>query len=411
MTVSLAFIIILFSITLDFFAEQYLSSLNYKYTLNSNLPPQLTDIYSNEQYSNFINYYKDNYKLKLSYSVLSFIIIFSIVTLGLFGIIDNFVNSLTTNYFYQALLFFGILAVGNIIIHIPYEYYTTFVIEQRYNFNNTTLKTFILDKIKTYLISAILISLIIFILINLYLHYGKFFWAYAIVIITIISLIISELYPVIILPLFYKQTPLEEGEMRNAIEAYLKNINLKISNIYIMNASSRSNKTNAFFTGIGKFRRIVLFDTIIKNHTKEEIIAIIAHEAGHYKHRHTLISILLFFIQTALILYFFSIIIDNIYFAKAIGAQHTSFHIGITASILLFSIFNIIISPLFNMISRHFEYQADKFVKQTYNEQHLISALKKLTTHNLSNINPHPAYVSFYYSHPTLLQRIQALEK
>jgi len=218
-------------------------------------------------------------------------------------------------------------------------------------------------------------------------------------------------YSSLIVPLFNKQTPLGEGELRTAIEEFSKNAGFKLDNIYVMDGSKRSTKANAYFSGLGSKKRIVLFDTLINDLSTEEIVAVLAHEIGHYKKKHTLSGILLSIIQTGLTLYILSLLINNPALAKALGTSKVSFHIGLVAFGILYSPISMLIGLGMNSWSRKNEYQADHFAAVKYKAEKLIGALKKLSEKNLSNLTPHPAYVFFHYSHPTLLQRIQALKK
>jgi STE24 endopeptidase len=217
-------------------------------------------------------------------------------------------------------------------------------------------------------------------------------------------------YSSLIVPLFNKQTPLEDGELRNAIKEFADKVGFKLNNIFVIDGSKRSTKANAYFSGMGAKKRIVLFDTLIKDHSTEELVAVLAHEIGHYKKKHTLKEMILSVVQTGIMLYIISIFIGNPVLSQALGAKQGSFHIGILAFGLLYSPLSLLIGIMMNVISRKYEYQADRFAGENYNPKALQDALKKLSVNNLSNLRPHPLYVFFHYSHPPLLQRLKALD-
>ncbi|HYX05736.1 MAG TPA: M48 family metallopeptidase [Bacteroidales bacterium] len=404
------FYIILLIIVLDFIVERVLDYLNSKH-ISTKLPDELHGIYNEEKYKKSQQYKRENERFGLLTSSFSFVLILGMLFLQGFAFVDNIVRSLTDSPVLQALLFFGILGLASDILGTPFALYDTFVIEEKYGFNKTTPKIFFLDKMKGWLIGAVLGGGILAIIIWFYQSTGTMFWIYAWIITSVFMIFMSMFYSSLIVPLFNKQTPLGEGELRTAIEEFSENAGFKLDNIYVMDGSKRSTKANAYFSGLGSKKRIVLFDTLINDLSTEEIVAVLAHEIGHYKKKHTLSGILLSIIQTGLTLYILSLLINNPALAKALGTSKVSFHIGLVAFGILYSPISMLIGLGMNSWSRKNEYQADHFAAVKYKAEKLIGALKKLSEKNLSNLTPHPAYVFFHYSHPTLLQRIQALKK
>ena len=403
------FIIIISILVFDYIVERILDYLNSTYWSNK-LPEELQEIYDAEKYKKSQDYQKVNQRFSLLTSTLSFVAMMLMLLLGGFAFVDNFVRQYTVNPLVMALLFFGIIGFVSDILSTPFSIYDTFVIEQKFGFNNTTVKTFILDKLKGWLLAIILGSIFIALFILIYNKTGINFWWIAWLVFSAISIFFSMFYSNLIVPLFNKQTPLEEGELRTAIEVFSNKVGFKLNNIFVIDGSKRSNKANAYFTGLGSKKRIVLYDTLIKDHTTEELVAVLAHEVGHYKKKHTLKGIIISLLETGMMLYILSWFISNPVLSEAFGTKQ-SFHIAIIVFGILYSPLSMILGLAMNVLSRKHEYEADKFAGENYNAESLKSALKKLSVNNLSNLKPHPAYVFFHYSHPTLLQRLAALNQ
>jgi STE24 endopeptidase len=297
------------------------------------------------------------------------------------------------------------------IINIPFQIYGTFVIEEKFGFNKTTVKTFITDKLKGYLLTIIIGGGILFIFFKLINVFGANFWIYFWIVAAIFMLLINMFYTSVILPLFNKLTPLEDGELKQEIEEYSKKVNFPLDNVYVIDGSRRSNKSNAFFSGIGKKKKIVLYDTLINNQTKEELIAVLAHEVGHFKKKHIISGYFISILQTGFILFILSLMVFNPNLTHALGGNVNAVHLNLLAFGILFSPISHFIGIFMNLLSRKNEYEADAYARDTFNGEALQSALKNLSVHNLSNLTPHPAYVFFHYSHPPLLQRLDALNK
>ena len=308
-----------------------------------------------------------------------------------------------------SLIFFGIIMIASDILTLPFSYYKTFVIEEKFGFNKTTRKTFWLDKIKGWIMTIIVGGALLSAVMWFYESTGEYFWLYAWGLITAFTVVMNMFYAKLIVPLFNKQTPLEEGELREKISQYAETVGFKLSKIFVIDGSKRSTKANAYFSGFGSEKRVTLYDTLINDLDDEEIVAVLAHEVGHYKKKHIIFNLITSILLTGLTLFILSLFISNPVLSNALGVEIPSFHIGLIAFGLLYSPISEITGLIMNVFSRRFEYQADNYAKQTFKAEPLISSLKKLSKNSLSNLTPHPAYVFMHYSHPTLLQRIQNL--
>jgi STE24 endopeptidase len=394
-------------IIFNFILERVLDYLNSKYW-SPDLPKELSDVYDPHQYKKSQLYKKANDKFTLFTNSFSFIIVISMLVLGGFGYIDHIARKFSDNPIVVALIFFGILLLASDLINTPFSIYDTFVIEERFGFNKTNVVTYILDKLKGWLLTAIIgggiIALIVW-----FSEITEYFWLFAWIAISAFMIFMNMFNSTLIVPLFNKQTPLEEGELKDAIEDFCRKVNFKLDNVFVIDGSKRSTKANAYFAGLGSKKRIVLYDTLINDLSKEEIVAVLAHEIGHYKKKHVIHSIITSIIQTGITLYIFSLFTVNYLLSRALGAEVNSIHMVLIAFGVIYSPISTIVGLFMNIISRRNEYAADRFVKDKLNPKYLISALKKLSSNTLSNLVPHPAYVFFHYSHPTLLQRIRAL--
>ena len=402
------FIIILVILTADFVLERILSALNVK-SSKKPIPDLLSGIYDQDKYQKQQSYFRANTRFGLLTSTVSFLVIFLMIVFGGFGWLDGIVQRWTANPILVSLIFFGILFLANDIISTPFEIYDIFVIEERFGFNKTTPKTFILDKLKGYALTAVLGGGIIALVMWFYQLNPQYFWLIAWACVTSVSLFISLFYSELIVPLFNKQTPLEAGELRDAIEKFSKKAGFELKNIFVIDGSKRSTKANAYFTGFWKKKRIVLYDTLINDLDTAEIVAVLAHEAGHSKYKHTLRNILINLPYTLLVFFLLGLILRSDVLAQALGGKEASFHLNILAFGVLYSPVSMMLGLAMNVLSRKHEYQADGYVKENKMGEQLISALKKISSKSLSNLTPHPAYVFVNYSHPTLLQRVEKL--
>ncbi|PXV64389.1 STE24 endopeptidase [Dysgonomonas alginatilytica] len=401
---------ILLFVIFDFIWTQYLAYRNRK-RMSPNIPEQLIGIYDQEKYQKQQAYQKENSRIGLFSGFVSFIIILLLLVFNGFGYLDQYVRGYIDNSILVSLAFIGILYIGNEFISLPFSLYDTFVIEKKYGFNKSTPQIFWIDQLKGLLLSILLGGAILALLIWFYDGFGKYAWLYAWGLITAFSLFMTLFYSNIIVPLFNKQTPLESGELRNAIEEFSQKAGFELTNVYVMDASKRSTKANAYFTGLGSKKRIVLFDTLINDLTTDEIVAVLAHEIGHYKKKHIIQHLVTSVLYTGALLFILSFFLTSPALALALGGEIPSFHLGIIAFSILFTPISLLLGLFMNMSSRKNEYEADAYAASFGLADSLINGLKKLSVESLSNLNPDPWNVFIYYSHPTLLQRIERLKK
>lgn len=404
------FYIIIAIIVVDFVIERVLDVLN-SVNMKLGLPERFKGYFDKEKYLKSRKYKQVKDRFGLLFSSLSFVIILAVLWFEGFAWLDEFWRQYTSNEILLSLLFFGSLGLVSDILSTPFAYYNTFVIEEKFGFNKTDLKTFILDKLKGWFLGILIGGGLLALIVWIYQATGEYFWLLAWLAISVFTIFMTMFYSTLIVPLFNKQRPLEDGPLRQEIEEFARKEGFQLDNIYVIDGSKRSTKSNAYFSGLGPKKRIVLFDTLIENHSKEELVGILAHEIGHYKKKHTLWNAMLSVLQTGVLLYVLSLFIDNPLMSGALGAEHASFHLGILAFGLLFTPINFILGILMSMLSRKFEYQADEFAGTEYSAEALKVALKKLSADNLSNLHPHPAFVFVYYSHPPVMQRLKFLDR
>lgn len=404
------FVLIIVLIVGDYLLERILDYLNTKH-MSAELPDELQGIYDADSYRKSQEYQKEKQRFGMLTSTFSFILILVMLFADGFALLDQLVREITGNQVLMAVLFFGILGLAADILSTPFSVYHTFVIEEKYGFNKTGPVTFVTDKLKGWLIGGLIGGGILALITWIYTLSEEWFWLIAWGAIAVFTIFMSMFYSNIIVPLFNKQRPLEEGELRDAIEDFADKVGFKLKDIYVIDGSKRSSKANAYFTGLGPKKRIVLFDTLIEKHSVEELTAILAHEIGHYKLKHTREGLILSLLQMGVMLFVLNLFISSPALSEALGAESSSFHMGILTFGLLYSPISLLIGLLMNARSRKNEYAADRFAGKRYDPDALMLALKKLSTDHLSNLQPHPAYVKFYYSHPPLLQRLKALRR
>jgi len=402
------FIIILVISIFDFVVERSLDYLNTT-RWSDILPTELKGIYQEDKYRQSQHYLKVNHKFGMLTSSISFLAIVAMLLFDGFARLDVFIRNYTENPVWMALMFFGILGLASDVLSTPFSLYDTFVIEKKFGFNKTSTKTFFLDKIKGWVIGGTIGGGLLALIVWIYQSTGQWFWLFAWGALTFFTVFMSMFYSNLIVPLFNKQTPLSEGSLRDAIESFADKTGFKLKNIYVIDGSKRSTKANAYFTGLGAKKRIVLYDTLIEKHTTNELVAILAHEIGHYKKKHTLIGLSIGIAQSGILLYILSLFIGNPALSQALGASQGSFHIGIVAFGILYSPISTVLGIIMNVISRKNEFAADRFAATNFDAEMLKDALKKLSVENLSNLRPHPAVVFVHYSHPPLLERLKAI--
>lgn len=375
------------------------------------LPIELEDIYDNEQYQRQQQYFRTNSKFGMISSLFSSAIMIIFLILQGFAIVNEIVVGWQLSSIWSSIVFFSILYIANDIIGLPFDIYDTFVIEQRFGFNRTTIKTFVFDKVKALLLTTIIGIVLLYSIISIYNATPDYFWLLAWSAVTLFGLFMSLFYSDLIVPLFNKQTPLPEGELRNKIEAFASKAQFNLKNIYTIDGSKRSTKANAYFTGMFGKKRIVLYDTLIQTLTPEEIVAVLAHEIGHYRHRHTVKSLAISLPFSLLLFWLLGMVLQSNMFAQALGVATATFHINIITFGILYTPLSMLLGVVQNVVSRRFEYQADNFAKSYGLRNELISSLKKLSADSLSNLTPHRLVVFINYSHPTLCQRILKLNR
>ncbi len=404
------FYIIIAIIIIDFIVDKILDALNAR-RYNDPIPEELQDVYDEDDYKKSQAYKATNYKFGLLTSTFSIILTLGFLLFDGFEYVDNIARTYSDNPIIIALIFFGIIMLGSDIITTPFSYYTTFVIEEKFGFNKTTKKTFWLDKIKGLLMMAVVGGGILSLIIWFYQFAGDYFWLYAWGLVTVFTIFMNMFYAKLIVPIFNKQKPLEEGSLRDKISNYAQSVGFNLEKIFVIDGSKRSTKANAYFSGFGSEKRVTLYDTLVNDLNEEEIVAVLAHEVGHYKKKHIIFNLIASILLTGLTLYILSIFISNPLLSNALGVEISSFHVGLIAFGLLYSPISEITGFIMNHFSRKFEYQADDYAKSTYAGQPLITSLKKLSKNSLSNLTPHPAYVWVHYSHPTLLERVKNLKQ
>jgi len=393
----------------DFIFEKILDWLNYK-NMKVEIPEKLKGIYEEKKYRKSQQYEKVTTLFSLVTSTFSLFLILLMLFGGGFGFLDNWVRSITESIYLRTLIFFGTLGLVFDLISLPFQIYSTFVIEEKFGFNKTTLKTFILDKLKGYLLSVVIGGGLLMFVLWAWLSTGNWFWPIVLGGMSAFMIFMAMFYTRLIVPLFNKQKPLEEGELRDYINTFANRAGFKLDNVFLIDGSKRSTKANAYFSGLGPKKRIVLYDTLIDDLETEEIVAVLAHEIGHYKKKHVFKGLALSLVQSALMIWLLWLAIGLPVLSQAIGAKETSFYMGLIAFGLLFSPISFITGIFSNILSRRYEYQADEFAKNHGLGKKLIDSLIKLSVKNLSNLTPHPVYVFFHYSHPTLLQRKRVIE-
>jgi STE24 endopeptidase len=407
---STLFNILITILLIKFVIDSVLNHLNAKH-FNDTLPNDISDVYEINEYQQSQSYKKTNHNFSKITSLFSLITTLLFFFFDGFSIVDEIARRFSNNIIIITLIFFGIIIIGSDIISIPFSLYKTFVIEEKFGFNKSTKKLFFLDKIKGLLMTIILGGSILSIITWFYEFTGNYFWIYTWLLITTFSVFLNMFYSKLIVPLFNEQTILEEGDLKNEIVKYVNSVGFKANNIYVLNGSKRSTKANAYFSGFGNQKRITLYDTLINDLENNEIVAVLAHEVGHYKRKHILYNLTSSIILTGFALFVLSLFIKTPVLSLALGVSHPSFHIGLIAFGILYSPVSQILGVFMNYMSRNFEYQADNYAKNTFSASPLISSLKKLSKNSLSNLTPHYLYVFFHFSHPTLLDRIKNLNK
>lgn len=403
------FYLIIAILVVEFLVQTLMDYLNAR-RFGNPVPEELSDVYDPDEYARSQAYKKANYSFGLVSSTFSIVLILAFLSLGGFQWIDQLVRQITDNPIGMALLFFGIIMLGSDLLMTPFAYYRTFVIEERFGFNKSNPKLFIADKLKGWLLLGVLGGGILSLIILFFQWTGSSFWLYAWGLITVFSVFINLFYSKLIVPLFNKQEPLEEGSLKQKIQDYAGKVGFELEKIFVIDGSKRSTKANAYFSGFGRQKRVTLYDTLIQDLEEDEIVAVLAHEVGHYKRRHIISNLLVSSALTGFTLFLLSLFINHPEVSMAIGVEQPSFHAALIGFGLLYSPVSQLTGLAMNYMSRQFEYQADQYASATYGGRPLISSLKKLSRNSLSNLTPHPAYVFMHYSHPPLIARVRRLQ-
>ncbi len=406
---NILFYVIIAILIVQYLVETILDYLNAK-KYGDPVPKELDNLFDTEEYQKSQDYKKTNYSFGLLTSTFSLLLTLGFLIFDGFEWIDSIARSMTDNSMFQALVFFGAILIGSDLITTPFSYYQTFVIEEKFGFNKTTKKTFVLDKLKGWLIMAILGGGILAVVIWFFQWAGTDFWIYAWVVIAIFTVFMNLFYSRLIVPLFNKQTLLAQGSLKEKIESYAQKVGFELKNIFVIDGSKRSTKANAYFSGFGREKRVTLYDTLINDLEEDEIVAVLAHEVGHYKRRHIIFNLIASVLLAGLTLFILSLFINNPNMSLAIGVSKPSFHAALIGFGILYSPISEITGLVMNYLSRKFEFQADDYAKNTFAAMPLISSLKKLSKKSLSNLTPHSAYVFVHYSHPPLIARIRNLK-
>jgi STE24 endopeptidase len=385
-----------------------LEIMNYR-ARRTDIPFEVAAFYNKDKYLRSLEYQGAKTKFSFFRGAFNFLVSISMLIFGGFGYVDTLLRPYIHNETLLALTFFGVILLASDILSLPFQVYSTFVIEERFGFNKTTAGTFIADKLKGYIIGGVIGAALLSVLIFLVNRFGPNFWILFGIVASVFILFVNVFYTSWILPLFNKLTVLPDGELKSAIQDFSRRVNFPLDNIFVMDGSKRSSKANAFFSGIGPKKKIVLYDTLINNHTTEELVAVLAHEVGHFKKKHIVLSMVLSVLQIFFVLFVLSLMIFNSDLSVALGGTQQSIHLNLIAFAILFSPISAITGLLMSLLSRKNEYEADAYARETYSGVALGGALKKLSVDTLSNLYPHPLYVFFYYSHPTLLQRLARL--
>lgn len=400
--------IILAIVTISYLFDQALEYLNLRHQ-RTDIPSEVASFYDRDKYIGSLSYHRDQTNFGFITSGFGFVLSMAMLLFGGFGWVDGLLRTVTDNEMVLALVFFGTILLASDILTMPFQWYATFVIEERYGFNRTTVRTFLLDKLKGYALGALIGGGLLALLIYLIRVIGPNFWIWFAAVASLFVLLMNMFYTSLILPLFNKLTPLPEGELKSAIEEFSRKVDFPLDNIFVIDGSKRSKKANAFFSGIGRKKKIVLYDTLISNHTTEELVAVLAHEVGHYKKKHIVWSLVLSVLQITFTLWILSLMVYNENLSFALGGGQYAIHLNLLAFTILFSPISGITGLLMAVYSRKNEFEADAFARTHYDGRALSDALKKLSVDSLSNLFPHPWYVFFHYSHPPLLKRLKSI--
>ncbi|MEL6820820.1 MAG: M48 family metallopeptidase [Calditrichota bacterium] len=401
--------IILFTLIISFILDLITEILNLR-ALKDELPDEFSDVYDAEKYRKSQRYTRTRTQFGMISSVFSLMVTLVFWFAGGFNWLDILVREYGYGEITTGLLYMGALLVARSLLSLPFSIYSTFVIEEKFGFNKTTPATFFADLIKGLVLGSLIGGALLAGILAFFQYAGPQAWLYCWIATTLFTLIMQFIAPTWIMPLFNKFTPLEEGELRSKIMDYAKSVDYPLQNLFVMDGSKRSSKSNAFFTGFGKNKRIALFDTLIENHTTNELVAVLAHEIGHYKKKHIVQSMVIGILHMGITFYLLSIFLTHQGLFDAFYVENMSVYAGLIFFGMLFSPIEMILSIFMQIFSRKNEFEADRYAVETTGQpDDMVNVLKKLTADNLGNLTPHPLYVFLNYSHPPTLERIRSI--
>jgi STE24 endopeptidase len=407
---TLILILVYGSILLSYGFLVWIGTLNYMFR-NKPIPDVVSDIYDEKEYKKWQAYTMENYRFGMITKTISTILILALFIFGVFPLFDELAEGITANLAFRTIIFMGLYWLVGFITGLFPEYYQTFVIEEKYGFNKTTKKTFIIDKVKSVLLTIVFGGGLIYLIATIYDKAGNMFFLITWGSLIVIMLIINILYVPVIVPLFNKLSPLEDGSLKNKINSFAESVGYEVSKISVMDASRRSTKMNAYFTGFGRFKKIVLYDTLVNKLEEEEIVAILAHEIGHNKHKHIIFNLIQMVIMLSVYIGTLLLVLENSIFSTAFNFSGVNLGFSIILFMVLIEPISILVNVLLSWLSRKHEYQADRYAATKYQKEPMISGLKKTAKGNFANLTPHPINVKMRYSHPPIADRITAIER
>ena len=405
------FVIILVALIGEFALGLVTNLLNLR-ALRPEPPTGFEEVYEPDEYRRSQEYTRTTTRFEFVTSSFNLLLLLAFWLVVGFNYLDELVRGWGFAAILNGLLYFAVLLFAYMLLTLPFSIYGTFVIEERFGFNKTGPRTFVLDRVKMLALAVVLGGPLLAAVLAFFEYAGDLAWLYGWAAVSLFSLVMAFVFPTWIMPIFNKFTPLDSAELREAIFQYAHSVDFKVKNISVMDGSKRSSKSNAFFSGFGRNKRIALFDTLIEKHTVPELMAVLAHEIGHYKMKHVLQNIVIGIAHTGVVFFLLSVFLDSGGLYDAFFMDESSIYAGLLFFSLLYTPIEVVLSIVMNMVSRKHEYEADRWAADTAGEpQSLVTGLKKLSSDNLSNLTPHPLYVFLNFSHPPLVQRVEAIER
>jgi len=404
-------LIIVYTVVIgSFIFNTWLAMLNYKHR-NEPIPEEVQDVYDTDKYKKWLEYNMENHRFSMIVRTINFIIFVLMLSLGIFVWFDDLAVSISSSIRIQTLLFLGFYFLLSFIVGIFTSYYDTFKIEEKYGFNKATKKTFFMDKVKSLILTIIFGGGLVYLILVIFKYAGNLFFLYTWLALVVIFVLTNILYVRLIVPMFNKLTPLEDGELKDAINAFAKKVGYEVAQISVIDASKRSSRLNAYFTGFGKLKKIVLYDTLIEKMSTDEIVSVLAHEIGHNKYKHIWFNMIQMTLTLLVYIGVFVLVLQNEVFSTAFGFTESNFGFSLILFAVLLEPIGVLLGLVSATFSRKHEYQADAYSAVQYSPLSMESSLKVLGRENFSNLTPHPLYVKLTYSHPPITDRIKAIRK